>query len=224
MTGYLQRLSLGALNPGGAIHPVLGSVFSAPTFGRTPDVFPGEEDVLSRGRSESYVTPSREAPRVFQDPGPELGPAVSTTVPFQIRSHERTSFKPLVTRTEQEDIERSAVPSVRMKDETGRLEDPEVVHPGPYRPFVAENLRRRDHQETFRVAPSPFSADAGKNEKGNLSRRPGPPEREPDDIQIHIGRIEVTAVPPAPARPAAKPARQSLNLDDYLKRGDGRAR
>lgn len=45
---------------------------------------------------------------------------------------------------------------------------------------------------------------------------------EPDEIQIHIGRIEVTAVPPPVAtRPAVRPERRSVNLDDYLKQRRG---
>jgi hypothetical protein len=48
--------------------------------------------------------------------------------------------------------------------------------------------------------------------------------RQGDDIQIHIGRIEVTAVRPAPApQPAARSRRRAPSLDDYLKRRDGRA-
>lgn len=48
------------------------------------------------------------------------------------------------------------------------------------------------------------------------------PAREPDEIQIHIGRIEVTAVQQA-ARPAPTPARKAMSLDEYLSRRDGRA-
>jgi hypothetical protein len=45
-----------------------------------------------------------------------------------------------------------------------------------------------------------------------------------DDIQIHIGRIEVTAVRPAPAsQPAGKTRRAAPSLDEYLRRRDGRA-
>ncbi|MGC2637822.1 MAG: hypothetical protein WA294_11635 [Acidobacteriaceae bacterium] len=45
---------------------------------------------------------------------------------------------------------------------------------------------------------------------------------EPDEIQIHIGRIEVTAVPPpAAARPVTRPERRSVNLDEYLKQRRG---
>jgi hypothetical protein len=42
---------------------------------------------------------------------------------------------------------------------------------------------------------------------------------EPDEIQIHIGRIEVTAaLPQQPARPSAPPIRKSTDLGEYLKR------
>jgi hypothetical protein len=49
-----------------------------------------------------------------------------------------------------------------------------------------------------------------------------PASRGPDEIQINIGRIEVTAVTQAAPRPAP-PARKSLDLGEYLKRRDGRA-
>jgi hypothetical protein len=57
----------------------------------------------------------------------------------------------------------------------------------------------------------------------NLSRGSRRPEREADEIHIHIGRIEVMAVQPPPARPASQPARKSLRLDEYLKRSRERA-
>jgi hypothetical protein len=42
--------------------------------------------------------------------------------------------------------------------------------------------------------------------------------QEPKDIEIHIGRVEVTAVPAASPRPAAAPARKAISLDAYLAR------
>jgi hypothetical protein len=45
-----------------------------------------------------------------------------------------------------------------------------------------------------------------------------------EDIQIHIGRIEVIAVPPPAALPAAAPARRGQSLDEYLSRSNGRSR
>jgi hypothetical protein len=45
---------------------------------------------------------------------------------------------------------------------------------------------------------------------------------QPDEIQIHIGRIEVIAVPAAPAQPAlATTQRKTPSLDEYLQRRDG---
>jgi hypothetical protein len=51
------------------------------------------------------------------------------------------------------------------------------------------------------------------------------PAREPDEVHIHIGRIEITAI--QEPKPASRPARKGaapLSLDDYLARrkGDGR--
>jgi hypothetical protein len=73
--------------------------------------------------------------------------------------------------------------------------------------------------------PVPGALGFGKRqEKTGSSRRPEPPLREPDEIQIHIGRIEVTAVQPAaPGAAAVKPRRSAPSLDEYLRRRDGRA-
>jgi len=47
---------------------------------------------------------------------------------------------------------------------------------------------------------------------------------EPDEIQIHIGRIEVVAVQPAPAQPVSQKAQRATpSLDEYLQRRDRRS-
>jgi hypothetical protein len=45
-----------------------------------------------------------------------------------------------------------------------------------------------------------------------------------DDIHIHIGRVEVTAVPPPTPRPVAAPARKTMTLEEYLGRRNGASR
>jgi hypothetical protein len=52
-------------------------------------------------------------------------------------------------------------------------------------------------------------------------RRASAQRSEPDEIHIHIGRIEVAAVAPQPQRMAAPAPHKGLNLDEYLRRGSG---
>jgi hypothetical protein len=117
----------------------------------------------------------------------------------------KTSFKTVASKT---------------APETG--EKPAAVRQ-PYQPLVAENLPRLP--KLFPEAANAFASDAKREEaRRGATRYRGQVEREPDEIQIHIGRIEVVAVPPpAPVR-EVKPTTKSLSLDDYLKRGNGRAR
>ena len=77
-------------------------------------------------------------------------------------------------------------------------------------------------QKDFRsLAPGPVVAVPDGREKPG-SRRPESSRREPDDIQIQIGRIEVVAAPPR--RPVApKPPRVASSLGEYLRRRDGKA-
>jgi hypothetical protein len=74
-------------------------------------------------------------------------------------------------------------------------------------------------------APGLRRVDLGMADRpAGSTRRPRDRLPEKDDIQIHIGRIEVTAIQPAaPRPPPAEPARRALSLDEYLKRRNGRA-
>jgi hypothetical protein len=90
----------------------------------------------------------------------------------------------------------------------------------PYTPLVAEGLSFR---EAKAVQNSTSFASDRRRIEGPDSPRPERRERDADEIQIHIGRIEVTAVPPAPPRPAAPPTRRSLRLEEYLRRNRERA-
>jgi len=72
------------------------------------------------------------------------------------------------------------------------------------------------------VAQHPATAGASAGDRAQAVRQPA---REPDEIHIHIGRVEVAALA-QPALRQASPAapRKSINLDEYLRRGNGRAR
>jgi hypothetical protein len=85
---------------------------------------------------------------------------------------------------------------------------------------------RLEAQAEFRPAGFPIRAHPAssrlsterRSERRTAPGRPPFTTPEPDEIQIHIGRIEISAVPLATAPPVRKPERKSLNLDDYLKR------
>jgi hypothetical protein len=141
----------------------------------------------------------------------------------------RTSFTPLVTEVRQE-----ADPTLKPIDAGGPGEKPiESAEPrlkrpdqqaflqASYRPLVEETLRRTDAKTSGNSGP--LNSDTRRVEKTDFPRSVTQPEREAEEIQIHIGRIEVTAVPPAPALKPAQPVRKSLRLDEYLRRGSGRA-
>jgi hypothetical protein len=66
------------------------------------------------------------------------------------------------------------------------------------------------------------SARAETRQDRVLYAAPSAPAQQ-DDIQIHIGRIEVVAVSPPAPRPAAPSPRKGISLDEYLSRRNGRA-
>jgi hypothetical protein len=91
-----------------------------------------------------------------------------------------------------------------------------------YRPLIEEG-DRPTALARIPAASAPPAPGAAGTPRRTVPHRVSQPERERDEIEIHIGRIEVTAVPQAAARPAIQPARKSLNLDEYLKRRNRRA-
>jgi hypothetical protein len=113
-----------------------------------------------------------------------------------------------------------AIKRVRAMDRTSA--SPIVHSPG------AEGATRaipakRDFRKLVATTPSPFAA--GVEGKPRILPRSAHPARpEPDDIQIHIGRIEVVALPMAPATQAEhKSRRNTPSLDEYLRRRDGKS-
>jgi hypothetical protein len=77
-------------------------------------------------------------------------------------------------------------------------------------------------------APEPLLASPATTAAVNrvtVERVPALPVAAPGEVHVHIGRIEVTALAPAAAPKAKRPAaRQPMSLDDYLaRRGQGSA-
>jgi hypothetical protein len=101
------------------------------------------------------------------------------------------------------------------------------ITPAIHRERTAEEINRPAlktksdvHAATFtpEVRPVRFAPDLGRKRKAE-DIQPRTSQREPDEIQIHIGRIEVTAVPAPPVvSPPVKPRHPGPSLEEYLQR------
>jgi hypothetical protein len=74
-------------------------------------------------------------------------------------------------------------------------------------------------QQAFRTMVVPMSDPDGKRSMPHSQTT----RREPDEIQIHIGRIEVIAQSPAPPAPPPKRKPGAPSLNEYLQRRNGRS-
>jgi hypothetical protein len=185
--------------------------------------------VVSKPTSEERSSARPVVSKLISEARASLHPEVSKPT-----SEERTSFKPDVTRARQPEIVRPGVRALSGDNEAEQTRGPiaprrqpreqEVFLESVYTPLLPEPLRGTVPPSVIGDKPNSLDFVGGTREKRDDSRRGvGLPEREPDEIQIHIGRIEVTAVPPAQAPMPARSAPKSASLSDYLKRRDARA-
>jgi len=79
-------------------------------------------------------------------------------------------------------------------------------------------------RESDRQPPTPMVRAAGRVEAPRQPAQRDEADRGVQDIEIHIGRIEVIAVPQQPQRTAPARTQHGETLDAYLKRHDRRSR
>lgn len=158
-----------------------------------PTLRPERED---QGKEAVRVQAARE-----QNTAPDIVPAARFTPQAT-----RESEPPAVTRPAQQQTKSAEPAGVIFKDR--------------YVPLMSDPRNSSDTPALV-PQPKPVAPALRSDPRTDFAARPTRPE--PDAIEIHIGRIEVTAAPQAPSRPApTKPARKTLTLDDYLKRRHGR--
>jgi hypothetical protein len=215
MKGYLQRLARQAIRPRSGIHPMVGSIYAGPVFagldGGVSD--PGlteEEQVMTnpqREPAELRITENR-----IRSAGEEARAGRFTAAEHEGRetAQSSTAFEPLVKRVDSTPIH------------AGRAErDSNARQLGS--PAETDRLKGDSRSYVSLLPPekqSPLVARSAHQHETPLRPTRGSSEAEP--IQIHIGRIEVTAVPEV-QRPAVARTRKSLELGEYLKRRDGTA-
>jgi hypothetical protein len=246
MKGYLQRLATHATaraaNSGGRIHPLVASIYSATKRQSAGEFFRGDaEQLLSTpdARTKTQTPAWSPDPRDSEPPGnvdrESLGEHLRAP-----QHGVNTRFQPLMGQLER------AIPSVHPQDEervnhyhgpetsteTGSEQTTESAAPSGNSQKATAGESPGDAVRSPReVLVRDVAARESRTWQPAQARRQAPPaptlssvpaSRGPDEIQINIGRIEVTAVSQAAPLPA-RPARKSLDLGEYLKRRDGRA-
>ena len=228
MRSYLHRIAASALSRERSVHPVLGSLW-APQ--RSADSFEVSGETLVPGtkpqraqdveQMQTPVQPQMQAQLLVQP---------TRVDSMHIESEQSSVFMPQ-TRAEAEMPTHSSSEARRIhaisalthatspaEGDGGLRAAGSESQQRNFRPLVSESSEWADGAQIGRapVAASPHP--------DSLRRQPpAQPAREPDSIEIHIGRIEVLAAQPQQVqRPPAQPARKSLDLGEYLRRG-GRA-
>lgn len=241
MMGYLQRMAVRAIQPRGRIHPMVGSIFSPAMHENTTPILAEEsesqllapserkhaalgpthstgvfrESLADRNEKAEASLTRNDVTETLAAAGDEFRPLLSsesrpTVVPsksLRTESSERTNSSTQSTHANSAQLENASEASPRSEPYATvpqRQSSPELgireIETHAVRGNQAFPIRRQERAPQQRAAPAPQ-----------------------EEIQINIGRIEVTAVSQAAVRPAGAPARKALNLDDYLKRRDGRA-
>ena len=221
------------MTPARSIHPAVGSIFLPPKDEMPAPLMEFDEIETVRNPAESVAqAPPAVPPRAIHTPAfPESAPL--QVEPSRQQGESSTeAFRPIVQ------LPRSAAPvasrprpTLPQSNQLGPLQTVESAHKDgspledgdSYSPLLPPATQTPGAEgEVFHPSQTVVSAAPTKDPFA-APRRAAASKTQPDEIQIHIGRIEVTAVPQTAPRPAAVPASKSINLDEYLKRGRGRA-
>lgn len=210
MSGYLQRLVQTAAQPVQSAHPFVGSIFASSHDDQQRSV-ESEEFVVEASAVNPSAGPTSQPQNIPQhnmrrEGGPisEYRPIAPVGVVTSLQTEGEANALP----SAEEQPDRSSRPAANIKaNATERVPSPGALqtefHPlMPPEAFVEEHLHAPSRAATRAAADNGHSVTA---------------ERTNDDIQIHIGRIEVTAVHPPAPRTAKTPDR-GPSLDAYLNR------
>jgi hypothetical protein len=246
MSGYLHRLACSVMQPAEKIHPLVGSVFAGPERSRKQGSLAHNFEVA--GTAAAPLPAFSQADQAML---PEIQGLATRDLPEQDAQQgtldSDSRFTPLLPSDSTTPLRpspqtlRSSIPASQNSVEplfpTAQQQMPggETI---PTPESISEDVRENAYTALMPiktvVAPMKIAADAissarefgpnpgrsARQSARNVQDRRA--EREPDQIEIHIGRIEVSAVPQSPAAPATKVARKAESLSEYLARRDKR--
>src|SRR5258705_5041554 len=220
MSNFLQRVAATVIQPKAKLQPMLGSIYAPPTFyspaeplpveissqtlvpdGNEPATAPHFDTSIQFSTKNAFETEDRGFPSTVQEDSSPSRPKRSLS-----------AYQPLLPAFDNPHNQRSSAQSQAFAEDSALKS---------LRPAADPALSPMSHQRLIAVSQSTPPRLQPVDSPSN-PRRFQPAQREPDEIHIHIGRIEVAAIAQAAPRPAAAQARRSVNLDEYLGRSNGR--
>ena len=211
MTGYLQRLVQTAAQPVQAVHPMTGSIF-APSYENQSSGIEFEESSIADppAAAADGTSPHQSLPE--QKPRRDITPPQQYRRVAPIRA-----TTPFTSEDASDDSPSSQEQFVQPTRRGAHIEEDDIeqpptpVFPQPeFHPLMPRPAAPSEPQPAHAPFPPEIRPARDSRPQAGLARTS-------DDIQIHIGRIEVTAVhPPAPR--ATKTPDRGLSLDSYLNR------
>ena len=225
MSGFLQRLASTVLNPRSAVHPMPGSLFQGSGGLAGMDGHDRQTEITSPAApiqppTSSFTEMAHDSSReIF---GEERPSELFANRPPSVLD-QQPPFQPLIEvssrreiDTEPGETEKAASRATTDSSVPEQARSPEgqplVIRPPVHPVLPADSRASEPDLDRRRTEKS-----AAKESPGRATRI----QREADEIQINIGRIEVTAVPQTPTKPSPpRSNRKVLSLDDYLKRTD----
>lgn len=224
MTGFLQRISATAAAP--RLHPLAASL-------HTPASPPLEiltETIAAQpaNRQPATSAPASASPARLQPPQA----AIAAPAPAFPGPHEPSpqavapgrAPPPSAVPQQTAPASRLTLPEIVRQLTTDRAGPPRDADPADIATSPATAPKTLFPPATpgpqpllNAAAPDPVPPPALPQPLDRQPRQQQSNSAEPAPIKIHIGRVEITAVPP-PQAVAAKPARKAMSLDDYLRR------
>ena len=232
MSNFLQRVAATVIQPNAKLQPMIGSIFGPSTHYSPAEPFLGE--ISSQTAAPVRHEPTA-APRLEASSQPFSSHAFATEGnlftanrrdDFSSASFNRSASAnlPLLAALDgAHDLRGTAQQHPSVEDsafEFSKAADANhSASPNPYQPLIAASQPPPSRLQPRESFPTAASARIATSEAAGRAQSA---QREADEIHIHIGRIEVAAAAQPAPRPTAAAARRSLNLDEYLRRGNGR--
>lgn len=233
MSSYLHRLVQTVAHPHETVHPRTGSLF-APyrSESESPTELWEQAEMVTahpaHSESSTIIEPA-ETPRpparsdYSQSP---LFPGNLTKPPLMAQLVQRADVSPPATNGALDTFEHAVDLPQRPVASKARRAVPDSRRDAGVQSYTPLIEPQGSRANSTPPETTQLSTEAGGTREAGANvplGRPNRAGREPDEIQIHIGRIEVTAVQaPAPRAPRAPDT--GISLDAYLERRNGRAR